>query len=337
VASYDGWYPLPPTHPDSYPAEVPGIIIGHEVSAEIIEVPRGETTWKVGDRVAVEPTVFCQHCKMCRDGLYEFCTTYDKPKQALGINSQNPDGSPKYHGLFAEYGAVPSEMLYRIPDGVSGTAGASIEVLGIAYTRLRATNARIGDDIVMFGGAFDYLAVAQMAALSAANIIVIDPFPVRRAVAQKLFKHVIDPTTTDVVEYVHSIMPDGADVTFTGCDTLDLAVACTRTRGMMSVTPVGSWQPRRADPELLKKQRMRLEYLPRMIRIAPPTPIHCHEQWKGGQVRHCYDIVAQLLQQGRFDAESYCNILPFSRFKEMEGLFENYHERNFRIGVKFNE
>jgi (R,R)-butanediol dehydrogenase/meso-butanediol dehydrogenase/diacetyl reductase len=335
VASYDGWYPLPATHPDSYPSELPGIIIGHEASAEIIEVGPDVTHWAIGERVAIEPTVFCGQCALCKVGLYEACTTIAAPKQALGINSQNSDGTPRYHGLLAEYAAVPVEMLYRVPDAVSPTAAASIEVLGIAYTRLRASNARIGDDVVVFGAAFDYLVLGQLAALSAANVIVIDPFAVRRNVAKKFFEHVVDPTTTDVVEYVHSVMPAGADVTFTGADTLDSAVAVTRTRGMLSVAPVGSWQPRRADPELIKHQRVRLEYLPRLIQLAPPTMIHCHEQWKGGQVRHCYDIVAQLLAQGRLDAESYCRIIPFDRFTELEGAFENYHENQFRVGVRF--
>lgn len=211
VASYDGWYTIPATHPDSYPSELPGIIIGHESSAQIIEVGPDVTDWSVGDRVAIDPTVFCQHCEMCKVGLYEACTTIDAPKQALGINSQNPDGSPRYHGLFAEYAAVPIEMMYRVPDAVSATAAASIEVLGIAYTRLRAANARIGDDVVVFGAAFDYLVLAQLAALSAANVIVIDPYAVRRSVARKYFEHVVDPTTIDVVDYVHSVMPAGAE------------------------------------------------------------------------------------------------------------------------------
>jgi threonine dehydrogenase-like Zn-dependent dehydrogenase len=336
VASYDGWYPLQPPHPDSYPAELPGIIIGHEASAEIVEVGGDAGAWKVGDRVAIEPTVFCQRCAMCRTGLYEYCTTYDKPKQALGINSHHPDGTPRYHGLFANYAAVPHEMLFRVPDGVSGTAAASIEIAAIAYTRLRSSNARIGDDVVFFGAAFDYLVVAQLASLSAANVIVIDPIEVRREAARRFFEHVIDPQTTDVVDYVKCLMPAGADVTFTGVDTLDLATEVTRDRGMLSVTPVGSWMPRRADPELMKKQRTRLEWLPRMLQLAPPTPIHCSEVWKGGQVRHCYDIVAQLLAQGRIDLESYCNILPFERFEELESTFVNYHERNFRVGVRFS-
>ena len=67
----DGWYELPATDPNSYPSELPGIIIGHEASAEIIEIGREVTDWSVGDRVAIEPTVFCQHCAMCKAGLYE--------------------------------------------------------------------------------------------------------------------------------------------------------------------------------------------------------------------------------------------------------------------------
>jgi len=45
--------------------------------------------------------------------------------------------------------------------------------------------------------------------------------------------------------------------------------------------------------------------------------------------------LAQMLAQGRLDVESYCSLIPFERFAEMETAFENFHEKQFRIGVSF--
>jgi (R,R)-butanediol dehydrogenase/meso-butanediol dehydrogenase/diacetyl reductase len=75
VANYDGLYPLPATDPRSYPRELDGITIGHEPMGILVDVPNGIEVWKAGDRVTIDPTVFCGTCEMCVRGLYEMCTT----------------------------------------------------------------------------------------------------------------------------------------------------------------------------------------------------------------------------------------------------------------------
>jgi hypothetical protein len=103
----------------------------------------------------------------------------------------------------------------------------------------------------------------------------------------------------------------------------------------LSVAPIGSWQPRRPDPEMMKRQRINPHYLPKMLQLAPPTAIHCHERWKGGQFRHCYDVLGSMLAKGMLDVESYYNIIPYERFGDLEDAFKNYHEKQFRVGVHF--
>jgi L-iditol 2-dehydrogenase len=49
------------------------LILGHETSAVVAEVGEGVNHLKVGDRVAVEPTVPCRCCSFCKEGSYNLC------------------------------------------------------------------------------------------------------------------------------------------------------------------------------------------------------------------------------------------------------------------------
>lgn len=49
------------------------IILGHETCAQVVEVGRNVTNVKPGDKVAIEPGVFCGMCDECRTGKYNLC------------------------------------------------------------------------------------------------------------------------------------------------------------------------------------------------------------------------------------------------------------------------
>ncbi|CAG2181442.1 unnamed protein product, partial [Oppiella nova] len=49
------------------------LILGHETCALVLEVGEGVHHLKVGDRVAVEPTVPCRLCNFCKTGSYNLC------------------------------------------------------------------------------------------------------------------------------------------------------------------------------------------------------------------------------------------------------------------------
>ena len=49
-----------------------GGVIGHETFAEVVEAPRG-SGFNAGDRVVVEPVVFCGTCRACRMGASYLC------------------------------------------------------------------------------------------------------------------------------------------------------------------------------------------------------------------------------------------------------------------------
>ena len=63
--------------------------LGHENMGEVVEVGRGVSTLKVGDRVVVPFTICCGECFFCQKGLFACCDRTN-PKRGDG---EGRDGS----------------------------------------------------------------------------------------------------------------------------------------------------------------------------------------------------------------------------------------------------
>jgi threonine dehydrogenase-like Zn-dependent dehydrogenase len=72
----------------------PGFIMGHEFCGEIAAVGSDATAWQVGQRVVVEPTIYCGSCFYCQQGYYNRCIDF----VTRGITGSGTNGG------FAEYG-----------------------------------------------------------------------------------------------------------------------------------------------------------------------------------------------------------------------------------------
>lgn len=75
---------------------------GGDFAGIVDEVGANVEDWEVGDRVVVNPAVSCNTCEFCRRGEHSMCAEYE----VFGEHR---------HGGFAEYVAVPSENLARVP------------------------------------------------------------------------------------------------------------------------------------------------------------------------------------------------------------------------------
>lgn len=93
------------------------LVLGHELTGEIVEVGKGVKHYKVGDRVFVSHHVPCGKCRYCLDGQHTVCET-------LRMTNVDPGG-------FAEYVRVPKINVqngtYLLPEEISFEEGAFIE------------------------------------------------------------------------------------------------------------------------------------------------------------------------------------------------------------------
>lgn len=51
------------------------LILGHETAAEIVKCGPEVYNVEVGDLVAIEPSITCDQCEFCLNGLYNLCPT----------------------------------------------------------------------------------------------------------------------------------------------------------------------------------------------------------------------------------------------------------------------
>lgn len=135
--------------------------LGHEGVGTIVEIGENEKGLKVGDRVALEPYVPCNHCHMCKSKRFNNCTDL----RVCGVHKD---------GMMAEYFSHPVQLLYKLPDDMTFKHAALIEPFTIGLHG--ATRARVskGEKVVIFGAGVIGLMAAFACINYGAEPIVVD-------------------------------------------------------------------------------------------------------------------------------------------------------------------
>ncbi|PXY24046.1 zinc-dependent alcohol dehydrogenase family protein [Prauserella flavalba] len=184
----DGHFP-----PTPYP-----IVPGHEFAGEIVElgadVPGG---WRVGDRVAVDPSLFCGYCTPCRSGHGNLCANW-------GATGDTVDGA------FAEYVAVPSANCYRLPDALTYQQGALVEPVSCAVHGVRRVGVEAGERFLVMGAGTMGLIMQQLLQRAGARVTVVDRNAARLPRATQLGAEAV---VTDVAELNGEKFDAAADCT----------------------------------------------------------------------------------------------------------------------------
>jgi threonine dehydrogenase-like Zn-dependent dehydrogenase len=139
----------------SWMTDLPPLILGHEVVGEIVSIGRkAAQRWSVreGDRVVVEESIPCQHCRLCRTGRSHMCGprhTADGLRYGLTPTRL----APHLWGGFGEYLYLhPRSVVHRISESVPvAVAPLFIPISnGIRWVG-RDGGCRVGDTVVIIG------------------------------------------------------------------------------------------------------------------------------------------------------------------------------------------
>jgi L-iditol 2-dehydrogenase len=142
------------------------LVLGHEVTGEVVEVG-GDVGWlQPGDRVFATHHVPCGECLYCLRGNETACRTLQE------VNNFRPGG-------FAEYLRVSGRSvrtgILKLPDAVSYEAGTFIEPLATVVRGLRTTGLAPGDAVLVYGAGIAGILFVKLArALGAGSIGVVD-------------------------------------------------------------------------------------------------------------------------------------------------------------------
>ncbi|CAM5294273.1 zinc-dependent alcohol dehydrogenase family protein [Streptomyces aurantiogriseus] len=150
------------------------VVPGHEFAGEVVGLGSEVTELAIGDRVAVDPSLYCNECRYCRLGRNNLCDRW----QAIGVTVA---------GGAAEYAVAPVANCVRLPDHVDVQDAALIEPLSCAVRGYDVLNSRLGSHVLIYGSGTMGLMMLELAKRTgAASVDVVDVNPERLATAEKL-------------------------------------------------------------------------------------------------------------------------------------------------------
>lgn len=186
----------------TYPANYP-VVLGHEFSG-IIEEVAGESRFKVGDRVNVNPNIACRSCKYCKMGIVNLCEN----NQAYGVN---------FNGGLANFAVVNDGQLFALPHTIDKRFGAFCEPIACCIQAIDLADITPGSSVAIIGGGVIGQIMVQLVKLAGAKVILLSTRQkFRREMAESLgATHTIDPSATssnDPFVGPSGVAPGGFDV-----------------------------------------------------------------------------------------------------------------------------
>jgi threonine dehydrogenase-like Zn-dependent dehydrogenase len=169
-------------------------VIGHELAGVIESIPEDNPKgFKVGDKVIVDPYLYCGHCYPCRIRRTNCCTDL----HVLGVHVD---------GGMAEYFCHPADMLVKMPEDMSWTDAAMAEPLTISLHGIHRGGLKAGEYCAIIGAGPIGLLAAMVALAYNAHPILIDLVQERLDFAKELgVEYVINSGKEDAEARVREI------------------------------------------------------------------------------------------------------------------------------------
>jgi len=136
---------------------------GADIAGVVEEVGESVCQFKIGDRVVINPSLYCGQCEHCLAGEESQCNSY-------GIIGDTVPGG------FAEYIAVDAMNVMKLPEQISFEAAAATPLVFQTAWRALISQAGIrpGDDVLLLGASGGVgSASIQIAKIAGANVIAV--------------------------------------------------------------------------------------------------------------------------------------------------------------------
>ncbi len=215
----------------------PRSIGGHEYTGHIVALGSDVSGWSLGDAVVGGPEPGCGVCAYCRAHRPALCEGHAAP------------GITEFQGAFAEYKKLHVSQLLRVPDGLSLREAAITEPLAVALHGITLSGLRPGQRVLITGaGPIGMLTLAALRAKGIEDVIVSEPSPVRRALAERVgASRVVAPDDLEVPRMPFAIVDAAVDTAFE-CSgkaaALEAALAQLGKTGRLTIVGTGMERPR---------------------------------------------------------------------------------------------
>ncbi len=178
----------------------PPVVIGHEIYGQVDEVGEGVQGFSSGDRVVVDPFIFCGECENCKRGEYRFC----EKETFIGYHRQ---------GGFCQYTTVPSANAYKIDADIDVRDAVLVETLSTVLAGLSKLNHEAGRSCLLLGaGTVGLLWNRLLKGSLSLTLAQTELVPMRRNKAREQgADRVLSPQEESLEEVVHELCSRGPD------------------------------------------------------------------------------------------------------------------------------
>ncbi len=185
------------------------MVLGHEISGEIVSAGKNVSQVREGDRVTVDAVVGCGRCSLCKRSRRQFCAEGFE----FGISRD---------GGCQDYLVLPQENVYKIPSSMSFEEAAMLDME--VYNAVRKCGIDKGDSVLVLGAGPIGLIACQVARiLGAGNTTLGDVLESRLGVAKSL--GMADDFLRVPTNFSSTLNGDGPDGRF------DVVIDCAGTSG----------------------------------------------------------------------------------------------------------
>ncbi len=193
----------------------PPQILGHELAGTVVEVGRGVTKFKPGDRVVSFHHVPCGTCFYCERRLFSQCAGYKKVGLTAGFD---PNG-----GGFGQYVRAMPWVVERgmlpLPLGATFEDATFVEPVNTGLKAVRKARVAKGEKVLVIGQGPIGMLLMLLAKYEGAEVFTSDPMPGRRAASERFgASKSFDPAKVNLADEIR------AETDGRGADAVLLAV-----------------------------------------------------------------------------------------------------------------
>jgi glutathione-independent formaldehyde dehydrogenase len=189
----------------------PGLVLGHEITGEIIEVGRDVEFLKEGDLVSVPFNIACGRCRNCKERKTGICLTTNPERPGAAYGYVDMGGWP---GGQARYVMVPYAdfNLLKFPDkehALEKILDLTMlsDIFPTGYHGCVTAGVTTGSTVYVAGGGPVGLAAAHSAQLLGASVVIVgDLIPERLEQARSFGCEVVDVSKGDPRDQIAKIL-----------------------------------------------------------------------------------------------------------------------------------
>ena len=282
---------------------LPGKIIGHEFSGELVQIGENVKKLKEGMKVTVNPQIPCFKCYYCLHDQENMCKLQN---YSLGTTED---------GAMREFINVRAERVHILPDNVTYEEGATIEPLSVAVYAVKQSGFQLGQNAAIIGaGPIGLMTIQVLRSAGANKIYVLEPVESKQKIAMEVGadKAFLPKAWNKIVRLTDKLGPDhvydcvGLSSTFTTslqlikkggnialigmhAKTLEINNILLMTTNNISVrgvygynhdifkTAINLYAQKKVRVDPLITNRIRLEQVPEMFKVLGNPP---HEELK---------------------------------------------------------